>query len=91
RFVLPGRAEVLTAEPRYPIVSLLALGGEAEGVATEGLRWNLAAEPLSPWRARGLSNRLLAARAVVSLRAGTLAIVEGGDWRPSDAPPVREV
>lgn len=58
-------------------VSLLPLGGDAEGITTRGLRYPLADEPLRTGPARGLSNVRLAADAAVTLRRGRLLIVEG--------------
>lgn len=58
-------------------VSLLPLGGDAEGITTRGLRYPLADEPLRTGPARGLSNVRLAADAAVTLRRGSLLIVEG--------------
>jgi thiamine pyrophosphokinase len=68
---LPGRIGA--------IVSLLPFAGDVEGVATEGLRYPLADEPLRTGPARGLSNVRVADSAAVTLRTGRLLIVE----RPS--------
>jgi thiamine pyrophosphokinase len=68
RLELEGRAGDL--------VSLLPLGGPALGVSTAGLAYPLADETLSPGPARGLSNVRLTPRASVSLRDGSLLIVE---------------
>jgi len=58
------------------LVSLLPLGGDADGVRTEGLRWPLDGERLPMGRSRGLSNEVLAASASVTLETGTLLVVE---------------
>ena len=58
------------------LVSLLPIGGDADGVRTEGLRWALDGEPLANGRSRGLSNEVLTAPASVTLEAGTLLVVE---------------
>jgi thiamine pyrophosphokinase len=64
------------------LVSLLPIGGPAEGVTTEGLLYPLADEILPAGPARGLSNVRTSPVANVSLRHGTLVVVEtrqGGD------------
>lgn len=59
------------------LVSLLPIGGDATGVTTQGLRYPLDDESLRLGRTRGLSNVRTARRARVSLRSGSLLIVEG--------------
>ena len=58
------------------IVSLLPVGGDASGVRTAGLRWELSAEPLDMGRSHGLSNEVVSAPASVALERGTLLVVE---------------
>jgi thiamine pyrophosphokinase len=58
------------------LVTLLAVGGDAWGVRTEGLRFPLAGEALGLGRSRGLSNQVDQAPASVSLERGTLLVVE---------------
>ncbi len=53
-------------------VSLIPLGGQAEGVTTDGLVFPLHDETLSFGPARGVSNRLVDAVATVSVRCGLL-------------------
>jgi thiamine pyrophosphokinase len=57
-------------------VSLLPLGGDAEGITTAGLRYPLRDEPLRTGPARGLSNMRVAPGASVSVRTGRLLVVE---------------
>ena len=57
------------------LVSLLPIG-DADGVRTLGLRFELHDEPLAAGRSRGLSNEVLTTGAEVSLRSGTLLVVE---------------
>jgi thiamine pyrophosphokinase len=57
-------------------VSLLPVGGDADGVTTAGLRYPLHDETLREGRSRGLSNERIAARASVTLRAGRLLVIE---------------
>lgn len=56
-------------------VSLLPLGGDAQGVTAEGLRWPLRDETLRFGPARGVSNVLLGRQAWVQLREGCLLCV----------------
>jgi len=70
RRVLPGAPGEL--------VSLLALHGEATGVTTAGLAYELRGENLGPGSSRGVSNVLTAAGAIVSVARGTLLAVFPG-------------
>ncbi len=65
------------------LVSLLALGDGVEGVTTSGLVYPLADEPLPIGPARGLSNVRERIDAAVTVRRGTLLIVES----PATLPP----
>lgn len=56
-------------------VSLLPLNGPAQGIRTEGLAFPLNGETLYPERTRGISNRLTAPTAHVSLAAGLLLCI----------------
>jgi thiamine pyrophosphokinase len=56
-------------------ISLLPLQGDAHGVTTQSLEYPLHAETLYPYRTRGISNRMLAATAHVSLTAGLLLCI----------------
>jgi len=58
------------------LVTLLSVGGTADGVTTEGLRWLLAEATLEMGRSRGLSNEIIAAPASVRIGNGTLLVVE---------------
>ncbi len=58
------------------LVSLLPLGRSAEGVTTNGLRYPLADETLLAGPARGLSNVRISSQAGVSVRSGSLLVVE---------------
>lgn len=59
-------------------VSLLAVGGPATGIVTQGLRWPLANEVLEPWESRGLSNQFSSPIAIINLESGTLLAVIPG-------------
>jgi thiamine pyrophosphokinase len=56
--------------------SLLAVGGPARGVRTEGLRYPLDGEELAPGSTRGVSNELTGTVAHVSVEGGTLLAVQ---------------
>jgi thiamine pyrophosphokinase len=60
------------------LVSLLALGGRAEGVRTDGLEYPLTDEALEPGSSRGVSNRFSASTARIDVRRGTLLAVRPG-------------
>jgi thiamine pyrophosphokinase len=57
-------------------VTLLAIGGPARGIVTEGLRYPLRDEELAPGTTRGVSNELVGRSATVGLAAGTLLVVQ---------------
>lgn len=54
------------------IVSLIPLGGDAAGVTTAGLMWDLDDETLYAGSSRGISNRFIRTEAVVTVGGGTL-------------------
>jgi thiamine pyrophosphokinase len=58
------------------LVTLLPVGGDAEGVRTAGLRYPLAGERLALGRSRGLSNVVVRHPASISLERGQLLIIE---------------
>lgn len=60
------------------LVTLLPVGGDAEGVATKGLRFALNGETLRFGSTRGLSNVIADASAAVTLARGALLVVEIG-------------
>jgi thiamine pyrophosphokinase len=68
--VVRDRAE-LTAVPGA-LCSLLPIGGPAEGVRTERLRFPLERETLVPGSTRGVSNEFLTSTATVTLERGVL-------------------
>jgi len=57
------------------LVSLVPLGGDAEGVRTDGLRYALRDETLRFARARGVSNEIVERPAAVGLTRGALLVV----------------
>lgn len=65
------------------VVTLLALGADAAGVTTGGLRYPLAGETLAVGSSRGVSNEVAAPPAWVSCGSGTLLVIEGGALTPA--------
>lgn len=63
---------------RGEYVSLLAAGGQADGVTTTGLRWPLQNATLAPGTSLGVSNELAHSEATVSVAAGTLLVIHEG-------------
>jgi thiamine pyrophosphokinase len=74
--VLHGAARAEISGPVGSTVGLLAAGGDALGVVTEGLRWPLDGGDLPAHSTRGVSNELAAPDATVSLRAGRLLVIQ---------------
>ncbi|MEI6571163.1 MAG: thiamine diphosphokinase [Actinomycetes bacterium] len=58
------------------LVTLLAVGGNARGVTTSGLRWQLNSEQLEPGSSRGVSNEMIAAEAVIQIESGVLIAIQ---------------
>jgi len=74
--LLTGPATVQLEGRKGDVVSLLPLGGDADGVTTGGLRFPLRDERLEAGPARGLSNVRLGSTAHVDLQRGRLLVVE---------------
>jgi thiamine pyrophosphokinase len=73
---LHGPGSLDLEAPVGAIVSLLPLGGDASGVACDGLRYPLENARLAFGRSRGISNVVVRAPASVSLQDGLLLVVE---------------
>jgi len=63
---------------RGELVSLFAAGGPAHGVTTEGLRWQLDGDELTPGSTRGLSNEFVGSTASVRVGDGVVLVVRPG-------------
>ena len=72
-FLIQGETTI-TGQPG-DTVSLIPLGGDAEGVTTDGLEWPLDKDVLRFGPARGVSNVLKSNQAHVSVRRGSLLCV----------------
>jgi len=57
------------------VISLLAFSSIVKGIITEGLKYPLAGEDLSPFQTRGISNEMLGTTAKVSLSQGELIVI----------------
>ena len=71
-----GEPPVDVSGPSGSLVTLLALGGPARGIVTEGLRYPLRDEALEPGTTRGVSNELTGISGAVRLESGTLLVVQ---------------
>ncbi|GIK99482.1 MAG: hypothetical protein BroJett029_36910 [Alphaproteobacteria bacterium] len=69
------------------IVSLVPVGGAAEGVVSRGLAYRLVGERLEPSSATGLSNALLGNVATVGLSQGVLLAILPGERADPDSLP----
>ncbi len=72
--VVRDRARTLHGELGR-LLSLQAVGGDASGVTTTGLRWDLTDDVLSPTSTRGVSNEFLGGDATVVATTGVLLAV----------------
>lgn len=57
-------------------LSLFALNGNAEGVTTDGLKYQLQGETLQFASSRGLSNEFTSSQASVSIKSGLLLVIK---------------
>lgn len=76
---LHGPASMAIEAAPGGLVTLLPVGGDAQGVRTTGLRYPLAGETLSIGRSRGLSNVVDEVPASASLERGTLLVIESSE------------
>lgn len=58
------------------LLSLIPLNGAARVASTTGLKWPLLGETLQFWQARGVSNKLTAEKATVTLESGLLLCIQ---------------
>jgi thiamine pyrophosphokinase len=71
-----GERPVDVGGPPGSLVTLVAMGGPARGIVTEGLRYPLRCEELMPGTTRGVSNELVEGSGSVQLQDGTLLVVQ---------------
>jgi thiamine pyrophosphokinase len=71
-----GEQPVAVGGPPGSLVTLVAMGGPARGIVTEGLRYPLRCEELMPGTTRGVSNELVEGSGSVRLQDGTLLVVQ---------------
>ena len=72
-FVVRSQAEIVGQAG--DVVSLIPLGGDVQGIVTEGLLYPLRGEPLGIGPARGVSNVMAAQVARVTIQSGTLLMI----------------
>jgi thiamine pyrophosphokinase len=72
------RGERTIAGKPGALLTLLALGGAATGVVTEGLEYPLAAETLEPGSSRGVSNVFVETEARLTVATGVLLAIRPG-------------
>ncbi len=58
------------------LVTLLAIGGPAEGVRTSGLKWPLEGEALREYATRGVSNELVSGVAHIEVASGVIVSIQ---------------
>lgn len=73
---LHGPESLVLDARRGDTVSLIPVGGDAVGISTEGLAFPLHGEALAFGSGRGVSNRVVAVPAAVSVASGVLLVVE---------------
>jgi thiamine pyrophosphokinase len=76
--VIRGRA-VLEAAAPGELVSLTAIVGDAHGVTTSGLLYELRGEDLPQGTSRGVSNEFMQTRATVTVADGALLAIQPGE------------
>lgn len=72
--VLHGPASLEITGRTGEVLGLHAFGGDAHGVTTRGLRWNVANESFAAHSTRGVSNEFSEPRASIALGQGTLIV-----------------
>ncbi len=75
RVAAPDQSVVVDGPPGE-VVSLIPVDDQATGVATRGMRFELHHETLVPRRTRGISNRLAAPPATVSVESGRVLVIQ---------------
>jgi len=61
------------------LISLVPVGGPAEGVTTDGLRYQLRGETLAPASSRGVSNLFVGGEARITVQRGVLLAIRPGE------------
>ncbi|MGH2377542.1 MAG: thiamine diphosphokinase [Candidatus Limnocylindria bacterium] len=81
--LLRGGERLELAGETGEVVTLLPVGGDADGVVTGGLRYQLRNEALAMGSSRGVSNEIERPPAWVSCGSGALLVIEGGAIPPA--------
>jgi thiamine pyrophosphokinase len=72
--LLRGPDQATWSAEATELISLLPLGGDAEGVRTQGLRWPLRGDRLELGHTRGISNQPLQTKVSVAVEHGLLLV-----------------
>jgi len=83
------RDEAVLAGEAGTLLTLVALGADARGVRTEGLRYPLDDEDLATGTSRGVSNEFVGDRARIELRSGVLLAIRPNALREAPRPGAR--
>lgn len=73
--IIPVRGRTEIAGGPGDLLTLMAVGGAVTGIKTEGLEYALDGDSLEPFSTRGVSNRFLNERVIVSVAEGVLLAV----------------
>ncbi len=84
--VVVVRDRALIGGHRGDVLTLLAVGGEARGIRTQGLRFPLDDAILQPGSTLGVSNEMVAESATVSVNHGTVLAIRPHALEPDPAP-----
>jgi thiamine pyrophosphokinase len=76
--VVHGGQEVMIDGAVGDLVTLLPVGGTAQGIVTSGLEYPLAGESLGSGTTRGVSNVMQSPPAIVAVDTGTLLVIRPG-------------
>jgi thiamine pyrophosphokinase len=80
------RDQAVLAGEAGTLLTLVALGADARGVRTEGLRYPLDDEDLATGTSRGVSNEFVGDRARIELRSGVLLAIRPNALREAPRP-----
>ena len=72
-------ADITLDGKKGDIVSIIPVGGNADGVTTEGLEYPLCGETLEFGKGRGVSNVMTGERCRITVENGTALIIKSRD------------
>lgn len=77
--LLQNDSFLLARDRRYRYLSLICLSERAKGVSAEGCKYPLRNAVLERWRQYAVSNEITGNAALISVRRGTLLLIESSD------------